>query len=350
MDHFTPLPALAGGILIGLASVWLLAANGRIAGVSGILHGLVSRIPGDSAWRAELHRRTRRGRLRVASRRGRRPESRESWARAACGRRSARRVRRPPERRLHERPRDLWPRSAVGALAGRGRGVHGDRHWHDFRSAARNRRRVMTALLSAFGAGLLFGAGLWLSGMANPQKVLGFLDITGNWDPSLLLVMAGAVAVTLAAFNSTLKRGAPSLAPRFVLPDRKAIDGPLVAGAAIFGVGWGLGGYCPGPALTAVASLTLEPVVFVVAMIAGGLSAQARLRSSGQGNWDGEHLRARRYRNRAQGLERPVSAPAGHSSAITSCPARPARGPSSVPAGCRASACRPRSTCRCCAV
>ena len=129
----------------------------------------------------------------------------------------------------------------------------------------------MTALLSAFGAGLLFGAGLWLSGMANPQKVLGFLDITGNWDPSLLLVMAGAVAVTLAAFNSTLKRGAPSLAPRFVLPDRKAIDGPLVAGAAIFGVGWGLGGYCPGPALTAVASLTLEPVVFVVAMIAGGL-------------------------------------------------------------------------------
>ena len=64
----------------------------------------------------------------------------------------------------------------------------------------------MTALLSAFGAGLLFGAGLWLSGMANPQKVLGFLDITGNWDPSLLLVMAGAVAVTLAAFNSTLKR------------------------------------------------------------------------------------------------------------------------------------------------
>jgi uncharacterized membrane protein YedE/YeeE len=127
------------------------------------------------------------------------------------------------------------------------------------------------ALLSAFGAGLLFGAGLWLSGLAHPQKVLGFLDVAGDWDPSLLLMMAGAVAVTLAAFRPTLRRGAPWLAPRFELPDRKAIDGRLVLGAAIFGAGWGLGGYCPGPALTALANLSLEPVVFVAAMIAGGL-------------------------------------------------------------------------------
>ena len=108
-------------------------------------------------------------------------------------------------------------------------------------------------------------------GMANPQKVLGFLDVAGDWDPSLLARDGGAVAVTLAAFRPTLKRGAPWLAPRFDLPDRKAIDAPLVLGAAIFGVGWGLVGYCPGPALTALANLSLEPVVFVAAMIAGGL-------------------------------------------------------------------------------
>jgi uncharacterized protein len=138
------------------------------------------------------------------------------------------------------------------------------------------------ALASAFGAGLLFGVGLWLSGMASPQKVLGFLDIAGDWDPSLLLVMAGAVAVTLAAFRPTLRRAAPWLAPRFVMPGRKAIDVPLVAGAAIFGVGWGLGGYCPGPALTALSSVTPEPLVFVAAMVAGGLTQRLAFGRSAQ--------------------------------------------------------------------
>jgi uncharacterized protein len=127
------------------------------------------------------------------------------------------------------------------------------------------------ALLSAFAAGLVFGAGLCVSGMASPQKVLGFLDVAGNWDPSLLLMMAGAVTVTLAAFRPVLRRGAPWLARRFDLPDRNAIDGRLVLGAAIFGAGWGLCGYCPGPALTALANLNLEPFVFVAAMIAGSL-------------------------------------------------------------------------------
>jgi uncharacterized membrane protein YedE/YeeE len=128
------------------------------------------------------------------------------------------------------------------------------------------------ALLSAFAAGCLFGVGLWLSGLASPQKVLGFLDVAGDWDPSLGLVMAGAVAVTSAAFGAILRRRAPLLAPRFDLPERKDIDGRLVAGAAIFGVGWGLAGYCPGPALTALSNLSLEPFVFVAAMIAGGLA------------------------------------------------------------------------------
>jgi len=126
--------------------------------------------------------------------------------------------------------------------------------------------------LSAFGSGLLFGAGLWLSGMANPRKVLDFLDVSGQWDPSLLLVMGGAVAVTAAFFRPVvLKRPAPLLGGRFVVPERKAIDLPLVLGAAIFGIGWGIGGYCPGPALTALSNLNVEAFAFVAAMIAGGL-------------------------------------------------------------------------------
>ncbi len=120
--------------------------------------------------------------------------------------------------------------------------------------------------LHAFGSGLLFGVGLWLSGMANPGKVLDFLDITGTWDPSLLLVMGGAVAVTLLAFRPLLRRKPIEFS--------KAIDAPLLAGAALFGAGWGIGGYCPGPALTALSTLDREVFVFVAAMIAGGLFAR----------------------------------------------------------------------------
>lgn len=130
----------------------------------------------------------------------------------------------------------------------------------------------MIGYVSAFGSGLLFGIGLWLSGMANPRKVLDFLDVTGNWDPSLLLVMGGAVAVTAAFFRPVvLKRPAPLLGGRFFVPERKHIDLPLVLGAAIFGIGWGIGGYCPGPALTALSNLNVEAFAFVAAMIAGGL-------------------------------------------------------------------------------
>jgi len=120
--------------------------------------------------------------------------------------------------------------------------------------------------LSAFGAGLLFGIGLWLSGMANPRKVQDFLDITGNWDPSLLLVMGGAVAITLIFFGPLIKL------KQLKFPAE--IDWRLVTGAALFGIGWGLGGYCPGPALTALSNLSAEVFVFVAAMIAGGLFAR----------------------------------------------------------------------------
>jgi uncharacterized membrane protein YedE/YeeE len=120
--------------------------------------------------------------------------------------------------------------------------------------------------LSAFGAGLLFGIGLWLSGMANPRKVLDFLDIAGNWDPSLLLVMGGAVAMTALAF--------PPLLRKKPIDFKTRIDAPLVLGAALFGIGWGIGGYCPGPALTALSNLSAEVFIFVAAMIAGGLFAR----------------------------------------------------------------------------
>ena len=117
---------------------------------------------------------------------------------------------------------------------------------------------------AAFGAGLVFGIGLWISGMATPRKVLDFLDVTGGWDPSLALVMAGAVGVTLAGFPAALKR--------HPIEKRSDLNAPLIIGATIFGIGWGIGGYCPGPALTALSNLSAEAFVFVGAMVAGGLA------------------------------------------------------------------------------
>ena len=125
----------------------------------------------------------------------------------------------------------------------------------------------MMALASSLGAGFLFGIGLWVSGMANPRKVLGFLDIAGNWDASLMLVMGGAVAVTLVGFKI--------YEAQIPVPTLKDIDFPLVAGAAVFGIGWGIAGYCPGPAITALATLSRESVVFVAAMIVGGFAHRA---------------------------------------------------------------------------
>lgn len=125
------------------------------------------------------------------------------------------------------------------------------------------------ATLVAFACGLVFALGLGISGMTRPDRVLGFLDFTGNWDPTLAFVMGGAVAVGLASFPLILRRRRPILGESFGLPTRTAIDLPLLVGAAIFGVGWGLSGWCPGPAI--VSLVTLEPavLVFVAAMAAG---------------------------------------------------------------------------------
>lgn len=126
----------------------------------------------------------------------------------------------------------------------------------------------MGAFLVHLAAGLVFGAGLALSGMIDPAKVTNFLDVAGAWDPTLAFVMAGAVAVAFAGYRLAFARGRPILGGSFDLPARTRIDGRLVGGAAIFGVGWGLAGFCPGPALASL-GLGQGAWVFVAAMVAG---------------------------------------------------------------------------------
>jgi uncharacterized membrane protein YedE/YeeE len=129
----------------------------------------------------------------------------------------------------------------------------------------------MMQWIVSLAAGLLFGLGLGVAQMTNPLKVQGFLDVTGAWDPSLAFVMGGAVSVTLIAFRLVLRRPAPLWAARFHLPTLTAIDKRLVLGASLFGVGWGLSGYCPGPALATLLSGNTEVWLFVPAMLVGGL-------------------------------------------------------------------------------
>ncbi len=126
---------------------------------------------------------------------------------------------------------------------------------------------VFTSLL----AGLVFGLGLIVSGMANPAKVLGFLDLGGRWDPSLALVMAAAIAVGLGAFAVAKKRAVSLLGAPMKLPPTGAVDRRLILGSSVFGIGWGLAGFCPGPALVALGMGEGKAVVFVAAMLAGML-------------------------------------------------------------------------------
>jgi len=124
-------------------------------------------------------------------------------------------------------------------------------------------------MLSSLLAGLVFGLGLTVSGMANPAKVLGFLDIAGPWDPSLALVMAGAIAVGFFAFLLAKKRRLSLLGAEMKLPAAGRIDRRLVAGSLLFGAGWGLAGFCPGPGLVALGMGEPKAAVFVLAMLAG---------------------------------------------------------------------------------
>jgi uncharacterized membrane protein YedE/YeeE len=129
--------------------------------------------------------------------------------------------------------------------------------------------------LAALVAGLLFGLGLAISGMMDPARVIGFLDVAGRWNPSLAFVLAGAVLVSAAGYALVRRLSHPLFAPKFEIPRRTDIDARLVGGAALFGIGWGLSGFCPGPALASLALGLPASLVFVAAMALG--MALARL-------------------------------------------------------------------------
>lgn len=129
----------------------------------------------------------------------------------------------------------------------------------------------MKANAAAFGAGALFAVGLTVSGMTKPAKVVGFLDVGGAWDPSLLFVMVGAIAVHFVAHRLIRHRRSPLFDAQFHLPTRKDIDLRLLIGAAIFGIGWGLAGFCPGPGIVSAASGSSNAVLFVAAMTVGAV-------------------------------------------------------------------------------
>lgn len=134
--------------------------------------------------------------------------------------------------------------------------------------------------LVALLCGVVFGAGLAISGMTNPAKVLAFLDVAGDWDPTLLFVMGSALAVSTAGVALAQRRVRPWLAETFALPTRRDIDTQLVAGAVIFGIGWGLVGVCPGPAIADLSRGSLHAAVFVLAMLAGVVVHRLATRSS----------------------------------------------------------------------
>ncbi len=140
----------------------------------------------------------------------------------------------------------------------------------------------MATWITAFLAGLVFGLGLLLAGMTNPAKVLGFLDLAGRWDPSLALVMGGAIAVALPAFALARRRAHTVLGEPFTLREVGRIDARLALGSVVFGIGWGLAGFCPGPALAMLGAGQAKAFVFVAAMLAGmGLYEVVERRRSG---------------------------------------------------------------------
>lgn len=125
--------------------------------------------------------------------------------------------------------------------------------------------------IAALVVGYIFAIGLGVSGMTQPQKVVGFLDLFGEWDPSLVFVMLGAIVVHFAVYKLIRRRKSPLLSTDWHVPTKKEITPALVIGALLFGIGWGLGGFCPGPAVTSLASFETKPFIFVVSMLAGML-------------------------------------------------------------------------------
>lgn len=134
-------------------------------------------------------------------------------------------------------------------------------------------------LLAALGIGLVFGIGISFAGMINPAKVLNFFDVTGAWDPSLAFVMAGALAVTFVGYRAVLRRSSPLLEADFQTPTNRVIDTRLIGGSALFGIGWGIAGFCPGGALPALGLGEGSVYWFILALIAGMVIAKAAIRA-----------------------------------------------------------------------
>lgn len=123
--------------------------------------------------------------------------------------------------------------------------------------------------LAALVVGFVFAIGLGISGMTQPQKVIGFLDLFGDWDPSLIFVMIGGIVMHMVTYRLIRKRKSPLFTSQWQVPTKTEITPALITGALLFGIGWGLGGFCPGPAITSLASFEIKPVIFVVSMIVG---------------------------------------------------------------------------------
>lgn len=146
----------------------------------------------------------------------------------------------------------------------------------------------MRGALAGLLAGLLFGGGLALSGMTDPAIVLGFLDVAGQWNPTLAFVMAAALSVTFVGYRLAWRQRAPIWAPTFELPTTHTVDGRLLVGAALFGIGWGIAGWCPGPAIASLSAPSPELLLFLAAMILGILIARIA-GSPAQPDKDGNH-------------------------------------------------------------
>ncbi len=123
--------------------------------------------------------------------------------------------------------------------------------------------------LASLVVGFIFGIGLVISGMTQPAKVIGFLDLFGNWDPSLIFVMGGSILVHSITYQLIRKRPSPLLSPHWHVPTKSEITPSLMIGSTLFGIGWGLGGYCPGPAVTSLMSFSHRPLIFVISMLVG---------------------------------------------------------------------------------
>ena len=259
---FTPWSALAGGALIGLAVGLFALLNGRIAGISGILGGLVRPSRGDVGWRvafvAGMIGAPLVYRLIAAL-----PPSRIDAGYGAL--------------LVAGFLVGIGTRYGAGCTSGHGVCARSSRRSSSWAPASPpssccgicSVSEAPMPALTAFAAGLLFGIGLVVSGMANPAKVLGFLDVTGAWDPSLAFVMAGAVAVGMIAFFVAGRRDASLLGTPMRLPDTRRIDRRLVGGSLMFGVGWGIAGFCPGPLLVALGMGYEKAFVFAAAMLVG---------------------------------------------------------------------------------